>query len=53
MATLGILSAGILAFTLSWIEVISALVFLSNATQKTIAVGVVSELVRGDTYLLG
>jgi multiple sugar transport system permease protein len=49
----GILSAGIFAFTLSWNEFLYALVFLSSASQKTIPVGVVSELVRGDTFFWG
>ena len=49
----GILSAGIFAFTLSWNEFIYALVFLSSATNKTVPVGVVSELVRGDTFFWG
>jgi multiple sugar transport system permease protein len=49
----GILSAGIFAFTLSWNEFLYALVFLSSAAQKTIPVGVVSELVRGDTFYWG
>ncbi len=49
----GILSAGIFAFTLSWNEFLYALVFLSSASQKTIPVGVVSELVRGDTFYWG
>ena len=53
VATPGILSAGIFAFTLSWNEFIYALVFLSSATQKTIPIGVVSELVRGDTFFWG
>jgi multiple sugar transport system permease protein len=53
LAIPGILSAGIFAFTLSWNEFIYALVFLSSATQKTIPVGVVSELVRGDTFFWG
>jgi multiple sugar transport system permease protein len=49
----GILSAGIFAFTLSWNEFLYALVFLSSATNKTVPVGVVSELVRGDTFFWG
>jgi len=49
----GILSAGIFAFTLSWNEFLYALVFLSSATTKTVPVGVVSELVRGDTFFWG
>jgi len=49
----GILSAGIFAFTHAWNEFIYALVFLSSATNKTVPVGVVSELVRGDTFFWG
>jgi multiple sugar transport system permease protein len=49
----GILSAGIFAFTLSWNEFIYALVFLSTPERKTIPVGVVSELIRGDIYFWG
>ena len=53
IATPGILSAGIFAFTLSWNEFIYALVFLSSPQQKTVPVGVVSELIRGDVYFWG
>jgi len=49
----GILSAGIFAFTLSWNEFIYALVFLSSPQQKTVPVGVVSELIRGDVFFWG
>ena len=49
----GILSAGIFAFTLSWNEFIYALVFLSSSEQKTVPVGVISELVRGDVFYWG
>jgi multiple sugar transport system permease protein len=53
VAVPGILSAGIFAFTLSWNEFIYALVFLSSAEQKTVPVGVTSELVRGDVFYWG
>ena len=53
LAVPGILSAGIFAFTLSWNEYIYALVFLSSAEQKTVSVGVNSELVRGDVFYWG
>jgi multiple sugar transport system permease protein len=53
VAVPGIMSAGIFAFTLSWNEFIYALVFLSSSEQKTIPVGVVSELVRGDVFFWG
>src|SRR5262245_17305888 len=53
VAVPGILSAGIFAFTLSWNEFIYALVFMASAEQKTVPVGVVSELVRGDIFFWG
>jgi multiple sugar transport system permease protein len=53
IAVPGILSAGIFAFTLSWNEFIYALIFLSSPDQKTVPVGVVSELIRGDIYFWG
>ena len=53
LAVPGILSAGIFAFTLSWNEYIYALVFLSSAEQKSVSVGVNSDLVRGDVFYWG
>src|SRR5262245_60201806 len=53
VAVPGILSAGIFAFTLSWNEFIYALVFLSSPAQKTVPVGVTSELIRGDVFYWG
>jgi multiple sugar transport system permease protein len=53
IAVPGIISAGIFAFTLSWNEFIYALVFLSSANEKTVSVGVTSELVRGDVFYWG
>jgi len=53
IAVPGILSAGIFAFTLSWNEFIYALIFLSSAEEKTVSVGVTSELVRGDVFYWG
>jgi multiple sugar transport system permease protein len=53
MAIPGILSAGIFAFTLSWNEFIYALVFLSSPEQKTVPVGITSELIRGDVFFWG
>jgi multiple sugar transport system permease protein len=49
----GILSAGIFSFTLSWNEFLYALVFISSPQQKTIPVGVVSELMKGDVFYWG
>jgi multiple sugar transport system permease protein len=53
IAVPGILSAGIFAFTLSWNEFIYALVFLSSPAEKTVPVGVTSELIRGDVFFWG
>jgi len=50
LALPGILSAGIFAFTLSWNEFLYALTFISTTTQKTVPVGLITELVRGDVY---
>jgi len=49
----GILSAGIFCFTLSWNEFIYALAFISATTSKTVPIGLVTELVRGDVYHWG
>ena len=53
LALPGILSAAIFAFTLSWNELIYALVFTNSTDIKTIPVGVVTELVKGDVYFWG
>jgi len=49
----GVLSAGIFCFTLSWNEYLYALVFISSTAKKTVAIGLVTELVRGDVYSWG
>ena len=53
MAIPGIICAILFAFTLSWNEFIYALVFMASAEQKTVPVGVVSELIRGDIFFWG
>src|SRR5438270_9785748 len=53
LALPGVLSAFIFAFTLSWNEYIYALVFLTSTPNRTIPVGVVNELIRGDVYFWG
>jgi ABC-type glycerol-3-phosphate transport system permease component len=53
LALPGILSAFIFAFTLSWNEYIYALIFLTSTANRTIPVGVVNELIRGDVYFWG
>src|SRR3546814_7987796 len=49
----GLISAGIFAFTLSWNEFIYALTFISASENKTVPVGVITELVEGDVYHWG
>lgn len=53
LALPGILSAGIFCFTLSWNEFLYALVFMGTAEMKTIPVGVVSDLIKADTFMWG
>jgi ABC-type glycerol-3-phosphate transport system permease component len=53
LALPGVLSAFIFAFTLSWNEFIYALIFLTSTANRTIPVGVVDELIRGDVYFWG
>lgn len=53
LAIPGILSAGIFSFTLSWNEFLYALVFIHSPENKTIAVGVTSELIKGDVFFWG
>jgi len=53
LAIPGLISAGIFAFTLSWNEFIYALTFIQSSENKTVPVGVLTELVRGDIYEWG
>jgi multiple sugar transport system permease protein len=53
LATPGILSAGIFAFTLSWNEFIYALTFVTASSARTIPVGVLTALTRADFYFWG
>ncbi|HEV2673188.1 MAG TPA: carbohydrate ABC transporter permease [Aliidongia sp.] len=53
LAVPGLISAGIFGFTLSWNEFIYALTFISSSENKTIPIGVVTELVEGDVYHWG
>jgi len=53
LALPGILSAGMFAFTLSWNEFLYSLIFNSNPISKTIPVGAVTELIRGDDFFWG
>jgi len=49
----GVLSAGIFCFTLSWNEYLYALAFISSTAKKTVPIGLITELVRGDVYHWG
>ncbi len=53
LALPGILSSLIFAFTLSWNEYLYALVFLSSSANKTLPVGLATELVSGDVFQWG
>jgi multiple sugar transport system permease protein len=49
----GFISAGIFAFTLSQNEFLYALLFLSRSSVRTVPIGVVGELIRGDAFYWG
>jgi multiple sugar transport system permease protein len=53
LAVPGLISAAIFAFTLSWNEFIYALTFIASSENKTVPVGVLTELVDGDVYHWG
>jgi multiple sugar transport system permease protein len=49
----GIICVVLFAFTISWNEFLYSLTFISTTANKTITVGVVGELIRGDVYYWG
>ena len=49
----GFISAGIFAFTLAQNEFLYALLFLSRSSVRTVPIGVVGELIRGDAFYWG
>jgi len=49
----GFISAGIFAFTLSQNEFLYALIFLTKTSVRTVPVGVIAELIRGDVFYWG
>src|SRR5512134_4175213 len=53
LAIPGLISAFIFCFTLCWNEFIYALTFITSVQNKTVPVGVVTELVEGDIYRWG
>jgi multiple sugar transport system permease protein len=53
LCTPGLLSAGIFAFTLAQNEFLYALIFLTQSEVRTVPVGAISELIRGDVFYWG
>jgi len=53
LCTPGFISAGIFAFTLAQNEFLYALIFLTKSAVRTVPVGVISELIRGDVFYWG
>lgn len=49
----GIITAAIFSFTLSWNEYLYALVYMSSPGNKTVSVGMTSELISGDVFQWG
>jgi multiple sugar transport system permease protein len=49
----GILAATIFAFTVSWAQFLYPMVFLVSSEQMVLTVGIVSDLIRGDTFQWG
>ena len=49
----GFISAGIFAFTLAQNEFLYALLVLSRSDVRTVPIGVVGELIRGDAFYWG
>ena len=53
LAIPGIVCAGLFSFTPSWGKFLYALTFILDTEQKTLPVGVTSDLIRGDVYYWG
>jgi multiple sugar transport system permease protein len=53
LCTPGFISAGIFAFTLAQNEFLYALIFLTDSSVRTVPVGAITELVRGDVFFWG
>jgi len=53
MAVPGIVCAALFAFSMAWNDLLYSLVFISPAETKTLTVGIVTELIRGDIYYWG
>jgi multiple sugar transport system permease protein len=53
LCTPGFISAGIFAFTLAQNEFLYALIFLTDSSVRTVPVGAIAELIRGDVFYWG
>ncbi|HEX7022327.1 MAG TPA: carbohydrate ABC transporter permease [Trueperaceae bacterium] len=53
LAVPGILTVVVFAFTLSTSEFVYALTFVQSSAEKTVSIGVATELVRGDVFRWG
>jgi multiple sugar transport system permease protein len=53
LCTPGFISAGIFAFTLAQNEFLYALIFLTRTEVRTVPVGAIAELVKGDVFYWG
>ena len=53
LCTPGLLSAAIFSFTLAQNEFLYALIFLAKSEVRTVPIGVVTELIRGDVFYWG
>src|SRR5262252_9021554 len=53
LCTPGLLSAGIFSFTLAQNEFLYALIFLAKSDVRTVPVGAITELIRGDVFYWG
>jgi hypothetical protein len=53
LCTPGLLSAGIFSFTLAQNEFLYALIFLTKGEVRTVPVGAITELIRGDVFYWG
>ena len=49
----GITTVGIFSFTLSWGEMMYAVIFINSTVKKTLPVGIIGELVHGDVFWWG
>ncbi len=49
----GIVCATLFSFSLAWNDLLYSLVFISPTDKKTLTVGILTELIRGDIYFWG